>query len=60
MNVKNGQKDLTYLQRKYVNGQEAHENILSLIRYYGNANHNEVPTDMEYDSYLKKKKKEKK
>lgn len=48
----------TFLQRGYTNGQEAHENMLSITNHLGNANqsHNEIPSHTHWHGYLKQQK----
>ena len=33
----------TFLQRRHTDGQEAHEKMLGIIKYYANQNYNEIP-----------------
>ena len=40
-----------YLQRRYTKDQQAHDNILNIVSYQGNANQNEIPLHFQQDDY---------
>ena len=48
----------TFLQRRYLNGQSAHEKMLRITKHQGDANknYNEIPHTHQDGDYLKKQK----
>ena len=43
------------LQRRYTKDQPAHDNILNIISYQGNANQNEIPLHIHQDDDKQKR-----
>ena len=47
---------MTFVQRRYSSGQQAHEKMLDIINHWGNSNqkHNRISFDIQWGDYNKK------